>query len=211
MDTSQIESMIGHLVEDAKTAPEIHTLLSEVASRVGVEATPQQLAACSSFVMHYLETVPYMMKIAYTSACNVGLESEMGRILDMVTSYWIEGDDVIPDELGVIGLLDDAYCSLTSLQAVSDHYRLLTGKHLFPDDLTGANKAMRRIIGEPYVTELDRIVVRTMNETGLVESVRHLAEEEKRINLTSDSTIWNHGSVGQLDTDALKDLGIVEP
>ena len=65
-----------------------------------------------------------MMKVAWTAASNVGLEKEMESILEMVESYWLEGDDVIPDELGVIGLLDDAYCSLTSLQAVSDHYRL---------------------------------------------------------------------------------------
>lgn len=210
MDTTYIESMIGRLAQDEQTVPELHELLSAVASRRGVEATSKQLASGSAFVMNYLELVPYMMKIAHTSACNVGLENEMGRILDMVISYWIEGDDVIPDELGVIGLLDDAYCSLTSLQAVSDHYRLLTGKHLFPDDLTSANKAMRRVIGEPYVTELDRIVVRTMNETGLVESVKHLADEEKRINLTSESTIWNHGSVGQIDVNGLVSLGIID-
>lgn len=200
--------MIRQAAKDQATGPELKDLLAAVAARRGVDAGDDQLAAGVRFILAYFEQVPYMMKVAWTSACNVGLEKEMGRILEMVTSYWIEGDDVIPDYLGVIGLLDDAYCSLTSLQAVSDHYRLLTGKHLFPADLTGANKAMHQIIGEPYVTELDRIVVRTMKETGLIESVQHLADEEKRINLSSDSTIWNHGAVGQLDVEDLAPLGI---
>ena len=138
----------------------------------------------------------------------VGLQSEMKLILETVQSYWVEGDDVIPDELGVIGLLDDAYCSMTSLQAVSDHYRLQAGKHLFPDDLTAANKAMRRIIGEPYATELDRIVLRTITETGLIEAVKAMAEEEKRLNFAANKTIWGHGAAGELDLSDLENLGL---
>jgi hypothetical protein len=109
----------------------------------------------------------------------------------------------------VIGLLDDAYSSLVLLQAVSDHYRLLTGKHLFPDDLTAANRAMHEIIGEPYVSELDRLVTRTMKETRLVEAVKRLAGEEKRMHLDADSTIWNHGPAGHLDLEGLEKLGIL--
>ena len=105
--------------------------------------------------------------------------------------------------------MDDAYCSLTLLQAVSDNYRLMTGKHLFPDDLTAANQAMHRIIGEPYVSELDALVVRTMREACLVESVKKLADEEKRIHLDSDSTIWNHGPVGRVDIADLEDIGFL--
>jgi hypothetical protein len=150
------------------------------------------------------------MKVAWTAACNVGLEPEMRRILEMVDSYWREGDDIIPDELGVVGLLDDAYCSMTSLQAVSDHYRLQTGKFLFPDDLSHANRAMRQIIGEPYASELDRIVVRTIRETGLVDTVTSMASEEKRLNFATNSTIWNHGPAGQIDITNLIPLGVTD-
>lgn len=210
MDTTQIESMIEELAADGQTAPELHDLLAVVAERQGAQPTASQLDNGSRFVMAYISQVPYMMKVAWTAASNVGLEGEMRRILNTVLSYWVEGDDVIPDELGVIGLLDDAYCSLTSLQAVSDHYRLQTGKHLFPDDLTDANRAMRRIIGEPYASELDRIVIRTMKETGLIESVKTLASEEKRIHFNTNSTIWSHGPAGQLDIEELESLGILK-
>lgn len=210
VDTSQIQSMIEELTADGQTAPELLDLLAVVAERQGTQPSKDQLDNGSRFVMAYISQVPYMMKVAWTAASNVGLEHEMQRILDMVRSYWVEGDDVIPDDLGVIGLLDDAYCSLTSLQAVSDHYRLQTGKHLFPDDLTAANQAMRRIIGEPYASELDRIVIRTMKETGLIESVKMLADEEKRIHFNTNSTIWSHGPAGQLEIDDLKNLGILE-
>jgi uncharacterized membrane protein YkvA (DUF1232 family) len=210
VDTTTIESMIGEATADDQAAGDLTDLLAAVAERNGRAPDPIELARGAHFVLAYIELVPYMMKVAYTAAHNVGLETEMQRILDMAHSYWLEDDDVIPDELGVVGVLDDAYCSLTSLQMVSDHYRLLTGKHLFPDDLTDANEAMRAIIGEPYVTELDRIVVRTVRETGLVESVKNLAEDEKRIKLGSDSTIWGHGPVSRIEIGSLAALGITD-
>jgi uncharacterized membrane protein YkvA (DUF1232 family) len=210
VDTKAIESMISELCADAGAAPELRDVLAVVAERRGAEPGDEDLDQGVRFVIAYIEQVPYMMKVAWTAACNVGLEGEMRRILEMVNSYWQEGDDVIPDDLGVIGLLDDAYCSMTSLQAVSDHYRLQTGKHLFPDDLNEANRAMRQIIGEPYASELDLIVIRTMKETGLVETVTSLASEEKRLNLAANSTIWSHGPAGRLDITRLVPLGVTE-
>jgi uncharacterized membrane protein YkvA (DUF1232 family) len=202
--------MIAQLCADAATEPELRDVLAVVAESCGADPGDEDLDQGVRFVIAYIEQVPYMMKVAWTAACNVGLEQEMRRILEMVDSYWREGDDIIPDELGIIGLLDDAYCSMTSLQAVSDHYRLQTGKHLFPNDLSDANHAMRRIIGEPYASELDRIVIRTMKETGLVETVTSLAGEEKRLNLAADSTIWNHGPAGRIDITSLAALGVTD-
>lgn len=210
MDTSTIDSMIADLCADHNAEPELLDLLAVVAEREGVEANPDDLVKGARFICGYIEHVPYMMKIAWTSAVNVGLESPMKQILQMVESYWVEGDDVIPDELGVIGLLDDAYCSLTSLQAVSDHYQLQTGKHLFPNDLGPANRAMARIIGEPYGSELDQIVFRTMRETGLIDAVKALASEEKRLNFAANSTIWSHDPAGELDITDLGNLGVLK-
>ncbi len=134
----------------------------------------------------------------------------MDRILAIIRRYWEQDDDIIPDHLGIIGLLDDAYCSLTTLQAVSDHFQLQTGKYLFPDNLTEANKVMRRIIGEPYATDLDRLVIRAMNDAEVMESLLGLASEEKRLNLANQATIWNHGSAGRMETEGLEGLGLLE-
>ena len=68
---------------------------------------------------------------------------------------------------------------------------------------------LHRIIGEPYVSELDRLVVRTMKEACLVQAVKKLADDDKQIHLDSDSTIWNHGPVGHVDVQGLKGLGLL--
>ena len=210
LNTKAIESMIADLCAGEDTEPELHELLAAVAGQHGAEPPPEDLARGARFVLAYINQVPYMMKVAWTAASSVGLEKEMRAILEMVESYWAEGDDVIPDDLGAIGLLDDAYCSLSSLQAVSDHYQLQTGKHLFPDDLSEANRAMRRIIGEPYASELDRMVIRTMKSTGLIEAVKSLASEEKRLHFAANSTIWSHGPAGRSEIGDLARLGILD-
>ena len=208
MDTAQIESMIATSCIDSECSLELRELLAVVAERRGVSAAEEDLIRGCRFVLGYIRQVPYMMKVAWTAASNVGLEEEMKKILEMVESYWIEGDDIIPDELGVIGLMDDAYCSLSSLQAVSDHYQLQTGKYLFPDNLSSANRAMRKVIGEPYASELDRIVIAAMNETKLIEAVKSFASEDKKIHFSNKSTIWNHGPAGSMDLKDLSGLGL---
>ena len=181
-----------------------------VAERQGAQPSATDLAHGSSFIYNYLEQVPYLLTVAWTSARNVGLETEVTSILKMVESYWIEDDDVIPDSLGIFGLLDDAYCSLSSMQTLSDLYRMQSGKHLFPDDLTAANKVMRKIIGEPYTAELDELVDKAIADAQVEEAVKWLASPEKQQLLDSQATIWNHGPVSQLPVSQLSGLGLVQ-
>lgn len=210
MDTAQIEALINEKCADPDAASEIGELLGVAADRQARKVDADDLERGARFVCQYIELVPYMMKVASTAAGQVGLEGPMGRILDAVQSYWLEDDDIIPDQIGVVGLLDDAYCSLTSMQLVSDHYRLQTGKYLFPDDLTGANQVMRKIIGEPYASDLDRLVTGTMQSAGLLEAVKALAGPEKQIDFSNKSTIWNHGPAGDIDLRELDRFGLLE-
>lgn len=210
METGQIKKIIDDQFADATSVTDLNELLTTVAERHGVQPEAIELARGSSFIYNYIEQVPYLLTVAWTSAKNVGLETEVKSILEMVESYWIEDDDVIPDTIGVIGLLDDAYCSLSTMQTISDLYRMQTGKHLFPDDLSAANRIMRKIIGEPYVTELDAITSRAIEEARVKESIRELTSPEKQKLLDSQATIWNHGPVSELPVKQLAGLGLTD-
>ena len=209
MDTAQIQKIISRQFADPRSATDLRELLEVVAKRQGVKPVAVDLAHGSSFIYSYLEQVPYLLTVAWTSAKNVGLETEVTSILEMVESYWIEDDDVIPDNLGIFGLLDDAYCSLSSLQTLSDLYRMQTGKHLFPDDLTAANKVMRKIIGEPYIAQLDVLIDKAILDAKVEEAVQWLASPEKQELLDNQATIWNHGPVSQVPVKQLTGLGLV--
>lgn len=210
METAQIKKIISDQFANPQSALDLKNLLQIVAERAEVVPSSADLAHGSSFIYNYIEQVPYLLTVAWTSARNVGIETEVTSILQMVESYWIEDDDVIPDNIGIFGIMDDAYCSLSSMQAISDLYRMQTGKHLFPDDLTAANEIMRKIIGEPYTTELDEIVSEAVSEAGVEEAIKLLASPEKQRLLDGEATIWNHGPVGELPVRQLRGLGLVE-
>jgi len=210
MDTAQIQNIIARQFADPQSAMDLQKLLKVVADRHNAKPGAMDLAHGSSFIYNYLEQVPYLLTVAWTSAKNVGLEDEVTSILKMVESYWIKDDDVIPDSLGIFGLLDDAYCSLSSLQTLSDLYRQQSGKHLFPDDLTAVNQVMRKIIGEPYTTELDDLVSEAIADAKVAEAVKWLASPEKQQLLDSQATIWNHGPVSELPVSQLKGLGLIK-
>jgi hypothetical protein len=210
METAQIQKIITDQFADTQSAVDLRRLLIKVAKSQGVSPDAEELAHGSSFIYNYLEQVPYLLTVAWTSARSVGLETEIKSILEMVESYWIEDDDVIPDSLGIFGLLDDAYCSLSSMQTLSDLYRMQSGKYLFPDDLTAANKIMRKIIGEPYTSELDTIVSKAVAKAKVKEAVKSLSSPEKQQLLDSQATIWNHGPVSELPVSQLSGLGLTE-
>jgi hypothetical protein len=109
METAKIQKIIDDQFADSKSAVDLRKLLTEIAERKGIQPSDIDLAQGSSFVYNYIEQVPYLLTVAWTSARNVGLESEIRSILQMVESYWVEDDDVIPDSLGIFGILDDAY------------------------------------------------------------------------------------------------------
>ncbi len=210
METAKIQKIISDQFADPKSVTDLHNLLIKVSGSQGISPTRTDLAHGSGFIYNYIEQVPYMLTVGWTSARNVGLEAEITSILEMVESYWIEDDDVIPDNLGIFGLLDDAYCSLSSMQTVSDLYRMQSGKHLFPDDMSAANNIMRMIIGEPFISELDDIVNQAVTKAGVEDAVKLLASPEKQQLLDSQATIWNHGPVSQLPVSQLKGLGLLE-
>ena len=210
METEHIQKIINAQFADPQSVSDLHKLLKDVAGRYGASPDELELAHGSSFIYNYVEQVPYLLIVAWTSARNVGLETEIQSILEMVQSYWIEDDDVIPDHLGIIGLLDDAYCSLSSMQTVSNLYRMQSGKHMFPDDLTAANRIMRKIIGEPYTSELDDIVKKAVDDARIKDAVRSLASPEKQRLIDSQATIWNHGPVSELPVSQLSGLGLTE-
>jgi uncharacterized membrane protein YkvA (DUF1232 family) len=208
METAKIQEIIAEHFADPRSATDLRDLLRKVADKKGIQAGNAALTEGSAFVYDYIEQVPYMLTVAWTSARNVGIETEVQLILKMVESYWIEDDDVIPDNLGIFGILDDAYCSLSSMQAVSDLYRQQTGKFLFPDDLTSANIIMRKIIGEPFTSQLDDIVRTALTEAHVKEAVKLLASPENQQLIDSQATIWNHGPVSELPVKQLRGLGL---
>ena len=207
MKTDSIEKMIAERFARS-SGRQLRELIAAIAENRGQVADPATLDAGVTFVRGYIQQVPYMIKVGWTAACNVGLEKEMRGIVQTAQSYWDQDNDIIPDHIGVIGLMDDAYCSMTALQAVSDHYQLQTGSFLFPTDLSSANRLMRELIGEPYASELDQLVLKSLSDACVMQAVKVMASQEKQLKFEAQGTIWHHEAAQIIDTTVASKLGI---
>ena len=203
MDKHHIESVIEKIQQDDGCLDDICELLAAIAEREQRSPSADELQQAAGMVSDYILQVPYVLQVASVAAEHAGLSEPMELILDSLRRYWEHDEDLIPDNMGMLGLLDDAYCSRSAMQAISDQYRMLSGKHLFPFDMRTANQAVRKILGEPYAADLDRYVVDTLNAAGIIPALHKLADGQKKLDLEAASTLWHHDATSKDSLAAL--------
>jgi len=106
----------------------------------------------------YLHETPDLLDVANDAARSAGLHVLMRPLFDAAFQYWDAGDDVIPDRLGLYGLLDDAYLTRTLLEKVAFELFSRTGRQLFAVNLATSNSPIRDLLGPELTTELDERV-----------------------------------------------------
>ena len=79
MDTRAIERMIERLDAGAEPDAELRDLLAAVADSRGHRADADDLDRAVAFVHGYINQVPYMIKVAWTSALRSGTAAPRSR------------------------------------------------------------------------------------------------------------------------------------
>jgi uncharacterized membrane protein YkvA (DUF1232 family) len=162
MDSNQIRTMIHNAIEHEEKTGNVATLLAEHLAISGVSLTAQQQSDCLDFIKAYIRETPDIMDAAYFAAQKSGVLHSMQPVFDAAFNYWAEPYDFIPDNLGLIGLTDDAYLTQMFMETISNLHRQQTGQSLLDLDLGPANKLMRNLIGEPVVTQLETVLGQTI-------------------------------------------------
>ncbi len=127
------------------------------------------------FIRAYVEGTPDLLDAAFEAATAAGAGPAMRPIFDAALKYWQEPVDLVPDDLGMLGLLDDAYLSLRLLESVSVVQKAKTGRPLLSIDLEGVNHRARQLLGEETAARLDELVEETLSTPPLRTSVQMLA------------------------------------
>ena len=211
MDVESVRRQIESAVRDEEVSGRLRRALREHASRHGRTADDRELDRAVGFVVDYVQHVPALMRDGLESATIAGLEREMGEVLEEAASYWALQEDIIPDRLGLLGVLDDAYCSLTLMQSISDEYEAETGRRLFSPDLGAANEAVRKLIGEPLASRLDLYVGSRLDADPMIQMVRALTSlgpDGEGLSISPPGPIWGDASVVDLVRARLGDVGL---
>ena len=211
MNVETVERQIEEAVSDEVRSGRLRRALLEHAEQQGRSATDGDLDSAVGFVVDYVRHVPGLLRGGLETARIAGLEAEMSEVLESAASYWALSEDMIPDRLGLLGVLDDAYCSLTLLQSLSDRHEQETGRRLFAPDLAAANRAMRRLIGEPIASQLDMYVGSKFEADPMVQMARALtavSREGQGLHLPEGPGIWGGIPVDEVVRSHLGPVGL---
>jgi hypothetical protein len=211
VDVDAVEQQIERAVEDEGQSGRLRRALRDHAGARGRRVDEADLSGAVGFVVDYVRHVPVLMRDGLETARIVGLELEMSSVLEAAASYWEMAEDIIPDRLGLLGVLDDAYCSLTLIQGVSDRHEHETGRRLFSPDLEAANEAMRRLIGEPVASQLDMFVGSKFKADPMLQMVRALTAvslDGDGLRIPEDPGIWGGRPVDEVVRSHLGSVGL---
>jgi|AntRauTorcE11897_2_1112592.scaffolds.fasta_scaffold27144_1 uncharacterized membrane protein YkvA (DUF1232 family) len=123
----------------------------------------------------YIDQSPDLLDTLWARGQQAGITKEILPFIQMAGNYFLMIQDIIPDQQGVYGLLDDAYATQHFVQSASDGYEQLTGLPLVPEDLRQRNNIIRSIIGETVAAELDTMVATAMQTTAYTQAQQQLS------------------------------------
>ena len=178
---TQIEE--GKIIEQQSGV--LHRAVVNLAKINGARVSELQVKKIIDFVTEYVEQAPALMMIIEETAAMSGAQPDVQPILDVTEDYFLTPNDIIPDHYGLVGLLDDAYLTHMLMEAISDRYKLQAGKSLLPIDAYETNTFIRRLIGEPFVSLLDKHVATTLDGLSEKQNINQILVALAQMNLSS--------------------------
>lgn len=209
MEISKIREMILEAEAEETRTGDLVNLLQAIAERRGCNPNPSELENAACFVAEYINQVPVYMEDALLAAREAGIEPEMIRVLQAAETYWADPYDVIPDRMGLVGIMDDAYTSMCLLERMSERLQEKTGQSLFSQDLKPANSAIRVIIGEPYATQLDMYVSNPLRDNPLLQLLMRQAELDIDSHRLRVDIGWGEQKIDEMILARLGPIGVV--
>jgi uncharacterized membrane protein YkvA (DUF1232 family) len=158
------------IIESAKARDGRGTLEKHIA-RMLPEAEASDVREAADVAMEVIESIPVFLARARQESEERGLGSIVDPLLDRAQRYYLQPLDLIPEMTqGLVGLLDDSYLVIRTLQ------NLDKGPQPFLDwDLDYPARFLQRLIGAPITQRLDQIATEALEEVST-----HLEEVWRR-------------------------------
>jgi uncharacterized membrane protein YkvA (DUF1232 family) len=208
MRRNQIKSKIQRSIKDEERSSRLASTIRAVARNNSANPTKAEVQDVVDFVKQYVQHVPYYLEQGLAAARQIGLADEMNRMASELEAYWFQEEDLIPDRLGLLGIMDDAYASLLLLQSLSDYCKATIGRPLLAHDLTSANRFIRQLIGEPTASILDQRVGITLGQAMMNQLVSRFAMSGLTVGGGPDPT-WGGVTLDEYVDIQMGSLGIV--
>ena len=211
MDLNMIRKKIAKAMKHENKNNTVANAIIALAAQNGRQLTQPQVNEVLTFIKEYVEHVPHFLSEGRKKAKEHNVY-EMESVLSSASWYWALENDVIPDRMGLLGIMDDAYCSLCMLQGLSDRSLQQKGVALLPIDLKSANQGMRYLIGEPAASQLDMIVAEKLGASNLMNAINAIAASAMTAGPMFSSgpdPMWGNATMDEIVNARLGAMGVV--
>jgi hypothetical protein len=207
MKTSIIKEKISRAVKNERSSNGLAKLVIKVAKQNGKIITIEEAKGVSELVISYIETVPALMEEGLNSALKFGIKNEMNQMINELESYWKIEQDLVPDNLGLLGITDDAYASIYLLQTLSDYCKSYYHRPLLSLDFTNANSFIRNILGNPIAADIEQKVQVTIGNIMANQIFNQAYQNLFKSGFTFGNAATSYSSQRQIDEQVRVQLG----
>ena len=152
----RIRGQVRAAIETEERTQQLAVHLAQVFGQKGVAVTPQTLDEARGLVINYIQHVPDLLDELASTAEAQGLKDQVDPLLDGVTAYFEDPDDLVADSFGLIGLVDDAYLAYSALRQINQLAMHECGQELVADNLEGVNQVIELLLGPELVSQLQQ-------------------------------------------------------
>lgn len=209
MKTQTIRTMINKALNEEQRTNNLHNLLRNFLNLQGSQYTEDQYNETYNFIVEYIKHVPEVLDLIANETKKVGMFNQIEHILKAAEEYFISPVDVIPDHMGLIGLLDDAYLAHSLLQSISNTYHSQTGHSLMPFDMTQFNSIIRIFLGAEAVQMLDAGVASVLNMPNMQDYINNLFVAFSGFTMNQPDPIWGNASIEEITNTRLGAMGVI--
>lgn len=198
---AQIQDAWNQELEQQTFAGLIRTQLNRQAESTVATTTFEERERMAQSILEgwkdQLEQVPDLIDAVAEAAALARVYDAIAPILDAAESYFFNANDLLPDSLGLLGLMDDMYLSLSLLHSVSEQYRSVNGHALIDADLQPSMQSVRALFQGRKLAALDETIDAALCRPGLLASLKALNSLGKPLAVKN----WGPTAV-RMDADA---------
>ncbi len=159
MQIQQIKHAIKRGIQEERRTGWLASELRKVALRSGKRPSSNDSSQIVTLIQQYVEAVPDLLESIQHAAWDAGWGDVVDPLLEIASEYFLDKDDLIPDHLGLGGLIDDAYLAIGLMRAASKQVKKQGGMPLLADelnDLVVVHAVVRSVMGPEIVAKLNR-------------------------------------------------------
>lgn len=196
-----IQQQVKQVLLQSAAGDSFDQRLDQLAQNSAAELTQESRAVLRQLAENYVTSSVWMLAEVDAVTTTLGLANVVAPALQTAAGYYLNDNDLIPDQSGLLGLLDDAYLATRFIAQLSELYRAQTGVALLDVSLDNTSQLVRTFIEPQLAHQLD-----TMTQQGLAQVSQNLALAQLQPLQYRTTADWNRWVDGQNRINAEAEL-----